>query len=63
MSDMYRHMRHQSRLGSQAAPTPSDEDTAGGAWPTVARGKKGDILKLVDMYIIHKTLSDSQCVK
>ena len=46
MSDLYRHMRQQSRLGSLATPT-TDEDPTRGAWPTVARGKKGDILKLV----------------
>ncbi|CAI8051833.1 eIF-2-alpha kinase GCN2 [Geodia barretti] len=45
MSDLYRHMRQQSRLGSLATPT-TDEDPTRGAWPTVARGKKGDILKL-----------------
>ena len=49
MSDLYRHMRQQSRLGSVATPT-ADEDPAGGVWPSLAaggRGKKGDILNLV----------------
>ena len=52
MSDLYRHMRQQSRLGSMTTPT-TDEDTirGGGAWSNVTSGgrggKKGDILKLV----------------
>lgn len=50
LSDLHRHMRQQSRLGSMTTPSV-DDDPGGGVWPITTTGgkggKKGDILKLV----------------